>query len=385
MGIVVQRYGRDVLGGAETLSREVAERLHANGFDVTVFTTTARDYISWRNEFPPGDSVLKGVMIKRFPVAEERDIEGFNRYSEEFFRKESHDRDENRWIRLQGPHVPALIDAMEREQDDYDIFLFFTYLYYTTVKGMGVIRKPIGLFPTAHDELPVYMEVMKEVFRKPDALFFLTGAEREFVQKTFSPPNRQFLVRTGMDIVSGVDGHLFRRSKHIYAPYMLYAGRIEKGKGLEAAFKAFEGVRKKELLDFILIGKKMMDIPSIEGLKYMGYVSEEEKLSAFRGAAFSLQPSQLESLSITTLESFSQCTPVIVNRNSAVLNEHVSISKGGVSYGTEVELEEQMIRLLKNKKERILMGKRGYEYVAGHFSWDTVVAGIKEGIASVLG
>lgn len=384
VGIVVQRYGQDVLGGAETLSREVAERLHANGFDVSVFTTTAKDYITWRNEFSPGESVLKGVLVKRFPVERERDIESFNCFSESFFQEGSSLRDEEKWIMEQGPFSPKLINGLEREQNNYDIFLFFTYLYYTTVKGVGAVKKPVGLFPTAHDELPIYLNVMKGVFQKPDILFFLTQAEKSFVQRTFSLKNRLCLVRTGMNIESGIDEDLFRHSKHIYAPYMLYAGRIEKGKGLELAFKAFERVRKKELLDFVLIGRKIMDIPRIDGLKYLGFVSEEEKLSAFKGAVFSLQPSQMESLSITTLESFSQHTPVIVNRQSEVLNEHVTISAGGVSYRTEDELEAHIIDLLKEKRKRRLLGKNGYDYVTSYFSWESVVANIKDGILSVV-
>ena len=74
VGIVVQRYGKEVVGGAETLARDIARRLNATGCDVTVFTTTARDYLTWENEYQPGDSILNGVIIKRFPVEKSRDI-----------------------------------------------------------------------------------------------------------------------------------------------------------------------------------------------------------------------------------------------------------------------------------------------------------------------
>ncbi len=72
IGIVVPRYGNEVVGGAETLARNVAERLLRQGARVTVFTTCARDPRTWRNEHPSGESLLKGVRIKRFPIARER-------------------------------------------------------------------------------------------------------------------------------------------------------------------------------------------------------------------------------------------------------------------------------------------------------------------------
>lgn len=383
VAIVVQRYGKEIVGGSETLARDVAERLNASGFDVTVFTTTARDYITWKNEFKPGESILKGVIIKRFNSAAERDIESFNEFSETVFQRKTgeqveHEPAEKEWIRLQGPYCPDLIAAIREEQKNFDVFLFFTYLYYTTIEGMKVIEKPVVLFPTAHDEAPIYLKFMKQVFERPEGLFFLTTAEMDFVKKLFAPKGIVELVRTGIDIYSDIDEMLFRKNYLQFTPYILYAGRIEKGKGLEPVFEAFREIQENRSVELVLMGKKLMDIPEIEGLKYVGYVSEEEKLSAFKGALVSLQPSALESLSITTLESFSQQTPVLVNKDSRVLCEHIELSGGGVAYGNVQELVEQVYTLYDQKKTAKTMGLKGYEYVKKYYSWDVVIEKIKK-------
>jgi len=383
IGIVVQRYGKEVVGGAESLARDIAERLNSSGFDVTVFTTTARDYITWKNEFKPGDSILKGVIIKRFLVEKQRDIEAFNQFSDVFFNQNPDERDEMKWIHDQGPYSPALIEGIQKAQQEMDVFLFFTYLYYPTVEGLKVVEKPAVLFPTAHDESPIYLNLMKDVFKRPDALFFLTGAEMDFVKKTFQPNNITALIRTGTDLKGNIDENLFKRNYLQYAPYILYAGRIEKGKGLEPVFEAYGEIKKRRLIDFVMMGKKLMDIPGIEGLKYVGFVSEEEKLSAFKGAVVSVQPSPLESLSITTLESFSQETPVLVNKRSAVLCEHIDLSGGGFMYDNIDEFIRHFYTIYDQRKLRREMGLKGYNYVKEHFSWDVVIDKIRKELKKV--
>ncbi|HLP61811.1 MAG TPA: glycosyltransferase family 4 protein [Candidatus Deferrimicrobium sp.] len=390
--IVVQRYGKDIVGGAETLARDVAERLNASGFDVTVFTTTARDYITWKNECKPGESILKGVIIKRFNSSTERNIKSFNKFSENFFKRKTRGQEtaeqveqvEKEWIQRQGPYCPDLIAAIEKEQENFDVFLFFTYLYYPTIEGLKVIKKPVVLFPTAHDEAPIYLKSMAHVFKRPEALFFLTEAEMTFVKNLFAPPGNTELVRTGIDIRDDIDEILFRKNYLQFNPYILYAGRIEKGKGLEPVFEAYREIQENRSVEFVLMGKKLMDIPQIEGLKYVGYVSEEEKLAAFRNALVSVQPSALESLSITTLESFSQKTPVLVNKNSRALCEHVELSGGGVAYESAAEFVEHVYTLYDRKELAKAMGLRGYEYVRRYYAWDVVMDKIKTNVGTLL-
>ncbi|HKZ31626.1 MAG TPA: glycosyl transferase family 1, partial [Vicinamibacteria bacterium] len=77
VAFVVQRYGEGITGGSESLARAVAERL-ASDYRITVFTSCAQDYVTWRNELPAGLERLGGVEVRRFPVARERDLAAFN-------------------------------------------------------------------------------------------------------------------------------------------------------------------------------------------------------------------------------------------------------------------------------------------------------------------
>ncbi len=384
VGIIVQRYGKDVLGGAETLAKNVAEKLNESGFDVTVFTTTAKDYISWKNEYEIGESILKGVLIKRYSVVQERNIEAFNKLSDRFFNPDTKDRDENEWIREQGPYSPDFIKGLRENEKDIDVFMFFTYLYYTTVEGLKAVTKPAILFPTAHNELPIHMELMKDVFNRPDSIFFLTGAEKDFIKEKFNPPNKMELIRTGVSLPEKIKKGLFRNKFAQYFPYVLYAGRIEAGKGLETVFNAYREIRKNRLVDLILIGKQLMDIPDIDGIKYLGYISEEEKLDAFNEAILSIQPSPYESLSFTTLESFSQRTPVLVNKKSEVLFEHIELSNGGLSYDNEEEFVDNFEIIFKNSKLKREMGNNGYKYLIENFTWDIVIERIKSSLKELV-
>ena len=135
IAFVVQRYGPEITGGSESLTRAVAERLSAS-HRITVYTTCARDYVTWCNDLPAGESEIGGVRVRRFVVDEERDLDAFNRYSDELYARAHTHEEEIDWLRRQGPYAPRLIEALAAEAPSYRAVVFFTYLYYPTYWGL---------------------------------------------------------------------------------------------------------------------------------------------------------------------------------------------------------------------------------------------------------
>ena len=103
IAIIVQRYGTEILGGSEYHCRLVAERL-ACRHDVEILTTCARDYITWANDYPVGTDRVRGVTVRRFANALERDINSFNDYSNWIFHNRHSSDDEQEWLKQRGAH-----------------------------------------------------------------------------------------------------------------------------------------------------------------------------------------------------------------------------------------------------------------------------------------
>ena len=112
LAIVVQRYGADINGGAELHARYIAERLAPHA-DVRVLTTCARDYVTWKNEFPAGPDVVNGVPVERFAVSRERDTIEFDRRSRHVFNDVHSLHDELQWLDSEGPTSPDLISTAD--------------------------------------------------------------------------------------------------------------------------------------------------------------------------------------------------------------------------------------------------------------------------------
>ncbi len=375
VAIVVQRYGPEITGGSEALARALAERLVAER-EVSVLTTRAVDYVTWRNELPKGEQRLNGVRVCRFDVEAERNLDEFNALSERLYAGSPTREQELDWLERQGPAVPTLVEALREQADRYSAILYFTYLYYPTYWGLRAAPDRSILVPTTHDEPPLRFGIFREVFGMPRALAFLTPPEAQLVSERFAIGERPHAVTgIGIDAPDATDPDRFKTKHDILSPYLLYAGRIDAGKGCAELLDFYERYRRdvRGAAQLVLIGRLAMPEPRVPGVRHLGYLSEQEKLDAMAGASAVVCPSPFESLSITLLEALGLGTPVIANARSPVLVDHCRRSGAGLFYADAREFIEAVELLVRSGGVASRMGEAGCRYVDTEYRWDAVL------------
>jgi glycosyltransferase involved in cell wall biosynthesis len=379
IAFIVQRYGLEVNGGAELLCRLVAERL-AKYHDVEVLTTCAIDYMTWKNEYPPGEMVINSVKVRRFQVATERNVKDFNKLSEKIFNNTHTPAEEEEWMRKQGPLCTELIEYLQACHANYEVLIFITYLYYTTYYGLQVAPQKSILVPTAHDEPPIYLRLHEKTFSLPKALIYLTEAEKKFVNRKFGNQSKPSMTGgVGVEVPTNPNPNRFRGKYGIYGPFVLYTGRIDESKGCKELIEYFLRFRKEAGTEtqLVLIGQDMMKVPETQGIFMTGFVSEEDKNDAIVAADMIIMPSPYESLSFTILEAWLHGKPVLANGKSEVLKEHCTRSNGGLYYTNYEEFFYTLDLILTNKEFAMELGKNGKGYAQQNYDWSIVESGYR--------
>jgi glycosyltransferase involved in cell wall biosynthesis len=411
IAFIVQRYGTEILGGSEYHCRLVAERV-AEKHHVDVLTTCARDYITWKNEYPEGSDRLRGVTVRRFASARTRDIEAFNKYSDWIFNNSHGRNDEMEWLKQQGPWSPGLVDYLERHHQNYDVLVFFTYLYAPTVMGIHVAPSKSLLVPTAHDEPAIRLGIYRDVFSSAAGLVWNTDVERRFVSSMFHLRALvEDVVGCGVDLpdIEALDGaaapadappdgreplppHLegpanaFKRRHRIHGPFALYGGRIDPGKGCEELLEYFQAfIRDGGDATLMLMGVKLMPLPEEPFIRFAGRLSDQERLQALEAATVVVVPSPYESLSLLALESFAVGTPILANARSEVLVDHCHKSNAGLYYADRDEFTECLKLLIADHRLRAKLGRNGRRYVQQNYRWDVILGKYDKMIARLRG
>ena len=374
IAIVVQRYGADINGGAELHARYIAEHLAAHG-DVRVLTTCARDYITWRNEWPAGEAIVNGIAVERFPVARERDLIDFRERSAIAFNHRHSVEDELRWLESQGPYSPALVARLREAANEFDFLVLFSIRYDHSYRGARIAPNKAVLVPTAEREASLGMAVFPPVFRGVRAIMYNSFEEQSLIHAVSANEHVPgAVVGIGSEIPDTVHAERARHAFGLHNPFLVYVGRIDTNKGCADLFRDFvEYVdRSGRVLDLVLIGSAVLPIPSHPRIRHLGFLNDADKFDVIGAAELLVMPSPYESLSMVALEAWALEKPVLASGRCDVLVGQCLRSNGGLYYMNAGEFGAILDRLLSDPHMSAALGRCGKEYYQQNYSWPVI-------------
>ncbi len=376
VAFVVQRYGLEVNGGAETLCRLLAEKMYEY-WDIEVLSSCARDYIKrFENDYAPGTEIINKVSVRRFQIDYFRsDDETFSKLDKKVIFRESSREEDMLWLKEVGPYSSELVSYVKNFHQEYNFFVFFTYLYATTTLILPFVREKSFLVPAAHDEPPINARFFDDFFVLPKGSIFSTEEESAFLQKrTSDRMAASFVIGVGMDSPRRVSQDSFRQKYQVDGKFILYVGRIQTQKGCDELFEFYLSLpdEMKYRYPLVLIGKSAMDIPETEQIIPVGFVSDEMKYNAMAAAEVVVMPSKFESLNMVILESWLCGTPVLVNGHCDVLRQQCKRSNGGLWYQNYDEFEACLNFILANENVARRMAACGKKYTEENYNWDGI-------------
>lgn len=381
LAFVVQRYGREIRGGAELHCRLVAERLAAR-HEVAVVTTCAQDYVTWANAYPRGVDAVNGLPVWRFPVRRPRDPQRFGRLQERVFHRRHSQVDAEAWLDEQGPYSPALRAWVEEYRDRFDYWICFSYRYWTTYHALRAAPDRAILVPTAEPDPAIDLPIFHPLFRSARGIVFNSHEERRMIlDRSGADEVPADIVGVGIQEPGDADPRRFRQRFGLDVPFFLYVGRLDENKGCRQLFDFF--IRAHGRLGhadaddlaaphLVLIGHPVLPVPDHPAIHHLGTVEEQDKYDALAAATALVMPSFYESLSMVLLEAWSLHKPVLVNGQCDVLRGQVARSGGGLYYRDGDEFCEAFGLLASDEQLRRACGEGGHAYYEANYTWPVI-------------
>jgi len=386
LACVVQRYGADIAGGSEAHCRALAERL-AGSHAVTVLTSCARDYVTWANAHPAGETVENGVRVVRFPVRRQRHLGHFSDLSDEVFDGPTARERQQAWFAENGPDVPDLLAHLRTHATAYDLVLFWTFRYSPSFFGLPIVADRAVLLPTAEEDRALDLGILEGFFNTPAGYIFLTPEEAALVEARAGGRLRPATtIGMGLDASPASPGSQQALAALGVPPrYVLYLGRVDRNKGCHTLLEYFEEyVAAGGDTTLVLAGPAKIRIPAHPRIRTLGYVPDEARDALISGAQALVVPSPYESLSIVLLEAWNRGVPALVNAQCAVLKGQVRRANGGLHYRSQREFSEGLDFLLRHRAERDQLGLQGLAYVEREYRWPTVLRRVEALLDEVM-
>jgi glycosyltransferase involved in cell wall biosynthesis len=376
LAFVCPRYGVEVLGGAETVVREMAERLVGRGLPVDVLATCAVDHYTWRNEFPEAVTDINGVTVRRFETQRgSEDV--WRRFGDLIVSGRSIPLDQQELWLNEGFRSAGLFHDLMQHHDRYHTIVLTPYMFWTTYACSQIAPRKNVLRPCLHDESFARLEIYRPMFRDGRGVIFNSEPEADLARNLFELPENCEVVGEGVDVPADVDPQRFRSRYGLEGDFLLYSGRREWGKNVDILLDYFARyvARTHRDLKLVLTGRGEVRVPREvrDRVIDLGFVSEQDKHDAYAAATVVCQPSLWESFSRLIMEGWLGRTPALAYGGCAVTAHHVRKAGGGLVYSDALDFEIALSLLLSEPELRREMGDSGRKYVLENYGWSAVI------------
>jgi len=378
VALIISRYGEEIVGGAESVVRDLAEHMVVIGHEITVLTTCVRDHFEWSNHYAPGAEVIRGVRVERYPVRPRDHIVMRRLQGALDAGLTLPDHLQREWVRNCG-YSDALLEGIDSAAADHDALVFAQYLFAPTV--FGALRHPERslVMPLLHDEAYARFNCVGEVLRGVAGLLFLSPAERDAALRLWGPLPPQRVVGAGVETDDAPpDVSDWRSRRGIAGDIVTFAGRREAAKGfplLAESVVAHNLAHVDAPVTLVTMGGGDVVLPDRARGQVidLGFVSLGERRAAMAASLAVANLSLFESFSLVVMEAWTLKVPVIVNADCAVTRRACEESGAGLWIRSPEEFAVALERLRADPDLRRRMGQAGRAFVAQRYSWPAVL------------
>jgi len=383
VAIVIPWFGESLKGGAEQQAWQIASRLTKKNIHVTVLTTCSKEFLSnWsENYYEAGNYIEDNIEIKRFSVRN-RNRKLFDKVNLKLmtFPKTNFisgispisDKEENIYLN-ENIYSPNLQLYLEKNKNNYDLFIFLPYLFPNIIKGVEAVGEKSILQPCLHNESYAYLNCVASMFYSAHRLFFNSEGELELAKVIYGCS-----ILPKIEVVyEGIETICY---DHItYDKYILSLGRRDKGKNTHLLIESFDQFIKKTKSDLKLLIAGVGDLPispKSNNIIDLGMVNNSEKLKLIANCLALINPSENESFSRVIFEAWYAKKPIIIHKNCLATYEALKSSGMAGFFAYDIDsfintfIEIEQIPLEKIKQ----IGTKGYEYANRIADWDKVIA-----------
>ena len=224
----------------------------------------------------------------------------------------------------------------------------------------------------------------KMALRRAEGVLFVSDSTRKDAEQVFGVSrNMRCVIPLGVEdkyFLAVVEAQLERTILRlgIDRPYVLFLGTLEPRKNVIRLVQAFELVGKQHTEHLLVIvgglgwhyepALQAIDTSPLKGrIRYLGYISESDKIDLIAGCDLLAYPSLYEGFGLPVLEGMAVGVPVVTSNisslpevagDAAILIDPTSVEQIVAAIDSVLSDEIEEDRLRKAGRER-----------AGHFSW----------------